>query len=253
MADIQTFGKFDFNFDTQIMELQVAYVTITLQEIYDSAHDASANLNHMDSKIIARASGQNDLGGGLKTGLTVELVNGWRLKAADRGGLPFVRVAITGGNFITAEANGPDPTDPLAPANYVTYSLSKAVSATITADVAEWSQAEKDVVLVATPAIKNKTDNLPSDPVGEAALAVAHGAGSWEGATPTQLWEHNDRKLTSRDIESQLPEEHLPSEEQVQDIQAVLDAIKGLGFESTEDALRVIRQLVGASKATFKI
>lgn len=131
MANTQTFGKFDFNFDTQIMELQIAYVTITLQEIYDSAHDASANLNHMDSKIVARASGQNDLGGGLKTGLTVELLNGWRLKAADRGGPSFVRVSITGGNFITAAANGPDPHDPLAPADYVTYSLSIAVSAVI--------------------------------------------------------------------------------------------------------------------------
>lgn len=211
MADIQTFGKFDFNFDTQIMELQVAYVTITLQEIYDSAHDASANLNHMDSKIIARASGQNDLGGGLKTGLTVELLNGWRLKAADRGGLPFVRVAITGGNFITAEANGPDPTDPLAPANYVTYSLSKAVSATITADIAEWKQAEKDNIFASVDDVDDK------------------------------VWAFNTRKLTSRDIESLLPGEHLPSEEQIEDI-------KGVSWSN--ETLKLIKELIEKIKIT---
>lgn len=178
MADVQTFGKLDFNMNTQIMELQIAYAAITLQEIYDSAHDAMANLNNMDERRIAKASGQDDLGSGLMTGLTVELLNGWRTKAADRGGPDFVRVSITGGNLITAAANGPDPTDPLAPANYVTYSLSKAVSATITADVAEWTQAEKD-------------------------------------ALPGVIWSSNTRRLTDRYID---PSNHISSQGQVEEV-----------------------------------
>lgn len=109
---------------------------------------------------------------------------------------------------------------------------------------------------ITSAAIKAKTDNLPTDPAGMVALASAHGAGSWEGATPLQLWGHADRRLTSRDIESQIPGESLPSEEEVQNVEAILDAIKGLGFESAEDALRVIRQLVqaaGGGGASFNV
>lgn len=248
MADIQTFGKLEFNFDTQIMELQVAYVVITLQEIYDSAHDASANLNHMDSKIIARASGQNDLGGGLKTGLTVELLNGWRLKAADRGGLPLVRVAIEGGNFITAEANGPDPTDPLAPANYVTYSLSKAVSSTITAAIAEWTQMEKDNIFATTQAIENKTDHLPADP---AAQSLVQDIRDIIGipTSPTiadNLYEIQVKTdtLPTHPADEALVEAHVTAE---------IDSVKGAGF--TDETLKKIKELIETvrSKAGFKI
>jgi len=132
MADIQTYGKFDMDFTNQIMELQSAYTSIALQEVYDTAHDAMAEIQNMDNARIASASGQEDLGGGLATGLTVRMLNGWRVKAADRGGPGFVRVSIDGGNLVTSAANGPDPNDPLAPADYVTYSLSKAASSTET-------------------------------------------------------------------------------------------------------------------------
>ena len=182
----------------------------------------------------------------------------WKLKFEDRPGPDWVDCSVTGGNLVAVDGAG-QPMNPIHPSTYVTVTVVKAVSAAIVADVAEWTQAEKDVVLVATPAIKNKTDSLPTDQTSKLDLETAHGLGSWEGATPLQVWNHDDRRLTSRDIQSPVPGESLPSEEEVQDVQTVLAAIKGLGFESAEDALRVIRQLVevGAPppspKATFKI
>ena len=224
MADIETFGKFDFNFDTQIMELQIAYVTITLQEIYDSAHDASATLNHMDSKIIARASGQNVLEPGLKTGLTVELLNGWRLKAADRGGPSFVRVRITGGNFITSAANGPDPTDPCAPANYVNYSYPMAVSATITAAIAEWTQTEKDNIFSDVDDVKTKTDHLPADPAAQSLVQDVRDIIGTPTFTIADDLDQIDTNVSQRALESTLEE------------------IKGLGW--TIETLKKIKELV---------
>src|SRR3990167_2026519 len=126
---IQAFGKFDFDFEVQIMELQSQYTAITLQEIYDTIHDAMADIRNLSQPKIAAASGQDSIGLGLATGLTVRLINGWRVKAADRIGPTVVKINVDGGNLITEDANGPDPNDPLAPAAYVSYSLSKAVSA----------------------------------------------------------------------------------------------------------------------------
>jgi len=42
-----------------------------------------------------------------------------------------------------------------------------------------------------------KIDKLPTDPASMLELAAVHGVGSWEGATPTQMWSHGDRRLTS--------------------------------------------------------
>ena len=97
--------------------------------------------------------------------------------------------------------------NPIAPSAYATVTVVKAVSAAL---LAEWTQAEKD-------------------------------------ALPGVIWDSSSRKLTSRDIESQLPEEHLPSEEQVEEG-------KGTGFETDRDSLIKIRELISkVAKAGFRV
>lgn len=49
-----------------------------------------------------------------------------------------------------------------------------------------------------------------------------------EGTTPAQIWSHPDRKLTSRDIESETLGEYLPSEAQLQTHdQQIKELVKG--------------------------
>lgn len=147
MADIQTFGGLDFNFTTQVIELPSPDTDISMQELYDAIVDARAALLNMDDSPIGVASGKVDLGGGLQVGITLELVDGWRLKAADRAG-PLgseTRILVEGGNLVTFEADqapagGPPlgaADDPLAPASFVTYSIEKAVSAVIISELSE--------------------------------------------------------------------------------------------------------------------
>jgi hypothetical protein len=141
VADIQEFGGLNFNFTTQIIEIPAGTTSITMQDLYDAIVDARAFLLNMDDGEIGFASGKVDLGGGLAVGITLELQGGWRLKAADQAG-PLGsegRIQVEGGNLVTFEADqapvgGPpigDSDDPLAPASFVTYSIEKAVSATL--------------------------------------------------------------------------------------------------------------------------
>ena len=237
---------------TKIILVGAPTTEVTIQELINAIRDWEDELENMDCAKVADASGKEDTGGAVYRDICLKLSN-WKLKR-EAAAAPMV-FTVSGGTLIAVDGNG-YPMTPFEPSNNISYDRAKAVSGTIIPDVAEWTQAEKDVVLVDTPAIKNKTDNLPADPTSKSDLETEHGAGSWEGATPSQVWVHTDRRLTSRDIESPGPGESLPSEEQVQAAQAALDTIKGLGFETAEDALRVIRQLVqaaGRRGASFKV
>ena len=211
-------ATFSFSKVNRIITVAAPTTEVTIQELINTIRDWEDELVNIDVAKIADASGKEDLGGGLQVGITLKLFN-WRLKFEARPGPDWVDCSVTGGNLVAV--NGSDqPMNPIQPSAYVTVTVIKAVSAALIADVAEWSQAEKDEIFATVQ------------------------------ATPSQVWGHSDRMLTSRDIDSPIPGEHLPSEEQVQDVQAILDAIKGLGFESTEDALRIIRQLVQAGGGT---
>jgi hypothetical protein len=231
-----------FTFDkvNRIIEVAAPDTEVTIQELVNAIRDFEDELYNMEVAKIADASGKEDLGGGLQVGITLKLLN-WKLKFEDRTGPDWVDCSVTGGNILAVDANN-QPMNPIERAAYVTVTVERAVSAVL---------LEEPEILE----VKAKTDNLPGDPAGMAALAAAHGSGSWEGATPSQVWGHTDRRLTSRNIDSPTGES-LPSDEQVQAVQATLELIKGLGFNTTEDALRVIRQLVEATQArpgSFKI
>jgi hypothetical protein len=50
-------------------------------------------------------------------------------------------------------------------------------------------------------------------------LNAAHGSGSWEGATPQQIWTHPSRGLTTRSVDS----EKIASEEMLREIREILE------------------------------
>lgn len=241
----------------RIIEVAAPSIQLSVQDLYDTLRSLGAEA--IDEPEIIDGSGKESLGAGVLVGLTIKLLNA-KVKFEDRTGPSWVVCSIGEGNLVAVDEGG-DPINPVEPSAYTQVQVVMSAAGTITitgSGVTEQDKidiADKVEVLTGAP-IKAQTDNLPADPASKADLETVHGAGSWEGATPLQVWGHSDRKLTSRDIESLAPGEHLPSEEQVLNINAILDAIKGLGFESTEDALRVIRQLVqtaGRGGATFSI
>lgn len=227
----------DWSVSPRIIEVAAPSTALTIQDLYDTLRSLGAGVDAIDEPEIIDGSGKETLGVGVLVGLTIKLLNA-RVKFEDRSGPDWIVCSIGGGNLVAVDEAG-EPMGPVEPSAYTQVQVIMSAAGTIT--ITGSGVTEQDKV-----DIKNAVASE---------LATVHGASSWEGATPSQVWGHDDRRLTSRDIESQIPGEHLPSEEQVQNLDAVLNAIKGLGFESAEDALRVIRQLVksGTAKATFKI
>lgn len=116
-----------FDFPAQIITVPLPDVTLDLQYLINSIRDAEDDITPgMSYSKIADAFGKQDLGGGVKVGITVVLLNGWRVMFAARPGLDTVSVSITGGNFV-----GEAGANPVAPSLYTQVTTTQSSSATI--------------------------------------------------------------------------------------------------------------------------
>ena len=116
-----------FDFPAQIITVPLPDVTLDLQYLINSIRDAEDDLTPgMSYAKIADAFGKQDLGGGVKVGITVVLLNGWRVMFATRPGPATVSVSITGGNFV-----GEAGANPVAPSPYTQVTTTQSSSATI--------------------------------------------------------------------------------------------------------------------------
>ena len=141
MAEIRPYGSpsFDFNFTLKILQVPITADFAVIQDLWNAIVKASADLQSMDDEEIATISGKEPLGGGQFVGITLSLINGWRVQFAPRPGPDFVTVTVSGGNLVTSEADqapagGPTvgaATNPIAPAAFVTVTIAQSVSGTL--------------------------------------------------------------------------------------------------------------------------
>lgn len=192
----------------RIIEVAAPSVALTIQDLYDTIRSLGAEA--IDEPEIIDGSGKEILGAGILVGLTIKLLNA-RVKFEDRSGPDWTVCSIGGGNLVAVDEAG-EPMGPVEPSAYTQVQVIMSAAGTIT--ITGSGVTEQDKV-----DIKNAVASE---------LATAHGDSSWEGATPIQVWGHTDRRLSSRDIESEVPGEHLPSEEQVQALEPILNAIRQL-------------------------
>ncbi len=116
-----------FDFPSQIITVPLPDITLDLQYLINSIRDAEDDLTPgMSYAKIADAFGKQDLGGGVKVGITVVLLNGWRVMFAARPGPDTISVSITGGNFV-----GEAGANPVAPSLYTQVTTTQSSSATI--------------------------------------------------------------------------------------------------------------------------
>jgi len=118
----------------KIIEVPSPDAEITMQELYNACKVYEAEAPNLEEAQVCKASGKEPLGGGVLVGITLTLVNGWRLKFEDRPGPTTVVCDATGGNLV-AQVEGPDepsPTfqNPIAPASFVTVTKTSSSSAT---------------------------------------------------------------------------------------------------------------------------
>lgn len=116
-----------FDFVNSIIEVPAPQVTLDVQTLINEIRDTEDELTPgLGYSKIADASGKENLGGGVLVGITVKLLDNWRIKFEDRPGPDTVSVRITGGNLV----GGPD-NNPIAPSTFTQVSLTSSSSATI--------------------------------------------------------------------------------------------------------------------------
>jgi hypothetical protein len=224
-------ASFQFDPINRIITVLAPDTEITVQELINAIRDWEDD--HLEWDKVAEASGKDFIGAGLYTAITVKLLN-WRLKFQDRD-QPTTCI-VRGGNLLAVDENG-NYMYPIAPAQNVTVTLAQSTAASL---LAEWSKYDIDFVKTQVGYIPPDLQEVPT----MAELNVAHGSGSWEGATPSQIWQHPTRSLTTREI---TPTEHLSKEE-------TLDEIKGASW--TNETLKAIKEAVdklSKPKASFRV
>ena len=178
---------------------------VNVLDIYSAAMDWAAAPENMQYPPPLTAVGKFDMGGGVYSDIIYKLRDGWKLKFWSTTEHFIVR------GTLLPESPG----------------LSRHVTP---ADVEYEVSARATVIQIPTiDEIKARVDLIPT----MEELNAAHGSGSWEGATPSQIWSYPTRSLTSRAVDG----EQIAGESSINEI-------KGPTFNMEFDSLKRIRELI---------
>lgn len=117
-----------FDKNNKIITVLSPEVTITIQDLHDDIRIYEEKNHNLEVSQIINASGKQDLGGGIKVGITLELINDWRLAFEARGGPSTVLCTVTGGNLV---ATNQYANNPIYPTAYTQVTIAQSSSATI--------------------------------------------------------------------------------------------------------------------------
>lgn len=95
--------KYDvFTFDevNKLVIVDAGVTEVTCQQIYNACRNFEGELGNLDLLPLVRAGGKDDLGGGRQVGITLTMINDWRLKFPDEAGPTVAIRQVTGGNFL---------------------------------------------------------------------------------------------------------------------------------------------------------
>lgn len=116
-----------FDFYTKIITVPAPDTTLDLQFLVNEVRTAEGTLlPGMGYDKIMDAFGKQDLGGGNFVGITVILLDGWRVSFEARSGPSTVSVTVSGGNFV-----GEAGANPVAPTAFTQVTIAQSTSAAL--------------------------------------------------------------------------------------------------------------------------
>lgn len=104
-----TFFKTD-----KVIQVDAPQTTVSIQDLLNQIRLYEENLNNLDYGIIANAYGKQALGGGAYIGITMELVNDWRIAFEARSGPDTIPCSVSGGNLVAINQYSNNPIKPTA-------------------------------------------------------------------------------------------------------------------------------------------
>lgn len=115
-----------FDFINSIIEVSSPSTSISLQTLINEIRDEEDELvPSMSYSQIANAFGKQDLSGGVQVGITLVLLDDWKLRFEARSGPNTVACEVTGGNLVAESGN------PIAPSAFTQVTIAQSSSPTI--------------------------------------------------------------------------------------------------------------------------
>lgn len=115
--------RFSFDHQNAIITIADPILSITIQEVFDAIAFHRSQPDYIDDSEIAKAEGKIPIPGIGQSLIVLTMLDGWRVKFADRPGPTWEQAEIISG-VIVVDGGG----NPIAPANFVNVSISQAVS-----------------------------------------------------------------------------------------------------------------------------
>lgn len=109
MAVTLTFFKFE-----RLIQIDSPQVTTSIQDLLNEIRLYEEKLINLDYGHIANAYGKQSLGGGAYIGITLELINNWRIQFEARSGPTYVLCTVNGGNLVAINAYSNTSINPTA-------------------------------------------------------------------------------------------------------------------------------------------
>ncbi|AKM79009.1 TPA: hypothetical protein DEQ95_00385 [Candidatus Beckwithbacteria bacterium] len=105
-----TFFKYE-----RIIQVDAPQTSVEIQDLHDQIRLYEEQLINLDYGTIANAYGKQPLGGGSYIGITLELINNWRLSFEARDGLSgTILCTVSGGNLVAINDYANNPIYPTA-------------------------------------------------------------------------------------------------------------------------------------------
>ncbi|MBI3290040.1 right-handed parallel beta-helix repeat-containing protein [Candidatus Microgenomates bacterium] len=123
MAVTLTFFKFQ-----RIIQVDSPQTSASIQDLLNEIRNYEALLINLDYGHITNAYGKQSLGGGVTVGITLELINDWRIAFEARAGPSTTLCTVSGGNLVAINQYSNNPISPTA---FTQVNIAQSTSASI--------------------------------------------------------------------------------------------------------------------------
>jgi hypothetical protein len=115
----------------KLITIEAPQTELDVQDLYNDVRLFEELNQNLEVAQICIGTGKQALGGGVYVGITVELINNWRIQFEARPGLDYVAVRVSGGNLVATNDYGNNPINPTA---FTQVTIANSSSATLTDD-----------------------------------------------------------------------------------------------------------------------
>lgn len=101
---------------------------VTIQNLINAIRNYEDEPENLETASLANAYGKQDLGGGSMVGITLELINNWRIKFEDRDPPDTIACKVTGGNLVAINDYYDNP---ICPSAYTQVTIAQSAAPVI--------------------------------------------------------------------------------------------------------------------------